>query len=150
MQSQGSHVYVFTVVVVLPSFETDVFSVVHTHDSVVPEVDGDVLVGSSVGQYIVGGYVHDNIVVSVAHVTSGHGVVTSAGPVISGHCVPSPVGFVVSVVAFVMNVLPSVGLFVSEVNVVSSVGHVHGNIVGSVAHVTSGHVTSVGLVTSGH
>jgi hypothetical protein len=37
VQSQGSHVYVFTVVVVLPSFETDVFSVVHTHDSVVPE-----------------------------------------------------------------------------------------------------------------
>jgi hypothetical protein len=46
VQSQGSHEYEFTVVVVvvvagaavvLPSLGTDVFSVVHTHDSVVPE-----------------------------------------------------------------------------------------------------------------
>ena len=38
MQSQGSHVCVFTVVVVVPPVsETDVSSVVHTHDSDVPE-----------------------------------------------------------------------------------------------------------------
>lgn len=40
VQSQGSHVCVFTVVVVvvvLPVSGTDVSSVVHTHESVVPE-----------------------------------------------------------------------------------------------------------------
>ena len=66
------------------------------------------VVCSSVGQYVVGGYVHDSIVVSGAHVTS-------VGLVTSGHCVISSVGFVVS-----------------AVYVVSSVGHEHGNIVVSV------------------
>lgn len=94
----------------------------------VPEVDSDGLVGSSVGQDTVGGHVHGNTVVSDAHVTSGHGVVTAAVLVTSGHCVLPSDGIVVSV----MYVLVAVVLVVSEVNVVSSVGQVHGNTVGSV------------------
>jgi hypothetical protein len=107
----------------------------------IPEVDGGVVMGSSVGQCVVGGQVHDGTVVSGAHVTTG-------GQVTSGYCVVS-----------------SVGLVGSEINVIFSVVNVHGTIFGSVTdvtpghvkivtvtsgHVTFGHVTSGGEVTSGH
>jgi hypothetical protein len=117
----------------------------------IPEVDGDVVGVSSVGQYGGGGHVHDTTVVSGAHVTTGHCVLSSVDVVVSELNVVSSVDLVVSVT----NVLSSDGVVASEINVVSSVGQVQDNIVGSVVDVTSGdvtseHVTSIGLVTSGH
>lgn len=112
----------------------------------IPEVDGDVVGVSSVGQYGGGGHVHDTTVVSGAHVTTGHCVFSSVDVVVSELNVVSSVDLVVSVT----NVLSSDGLVASEINVVSSVGQVQDNVVGSVVDVTSEHVTSIGLVTSGH
>jgi hypothetical protein len=86
----------------------------------IPEVDNDVVGVSSVGQYGGGGHEHESTVVSGAHVTTGH-------------CVLSSVDVVVSE----LNVVSSVGLVVSVMNVLSSVGQLQGNIVGSVVDVTS-------------
>ena len=97
----------------------------------IPEVYGDVVGGSSVGQNGVGGHVHtsghDG---SVVMVTSGHWVLPSVVLVVSEISVVSSVGQVHgNIVVSGHSVISCVGVVVSVVYVVSSVGHVHGNVV---------------------